>query len=150
MSPAAAALHLEDAGGDRPAGVAARRGQQGGEPVQQGVDPGPGDGGPEEHRVHQRVPDLPGQLALEPVARRRRVAVKVGAQDGVVVLGERFGQPLVGRVARGEGGRALAEPGHRAHRDDGRRQPPGDVAEQPLVAGAAAVDLVDEEQRRHP
>ena len=69
------------------------------------------------------------------------------------MLGQQFGQPRsdrrVGRIVRDDGGLARAKSAHRAHRDDGGRQPFGDVAQHAIVARPATVDLVDEEQRRY-
>src|SRR5689334_6829040 len=106
--------------------------------------------------MHQRVLDLRGQLPEQPVAGNRRLVVEVGGQDRVVVIGQDFGQPtpegraggLAGAAGRDDRGRAGAQAAHRAHRDDRGRQPPGDIAQQALAVGAAAVDLVHEEQRR--
>jgi hypothetical protein len=68
------------------------------------------------------------------------------------VFGQPFGQPRpgsrVGPAVRDEGGPARAQSAHRAHRDDRGRQPLSDIGQQAIVARAAAVDLVHEEQRR--
>jgi hypothetical protein len=120
--------------------------------VQQGVDTRPGGGRPEEHRIGQRVLDLRGQLLAQPAIGDRRAAVQEGGENRVVALGQRFGEPRPdrrgGAVVRDERGVARAEPADRAHRDDRGGQPFGDLAERAVVARAAAVDLVDEEQRR--
>ena len=57
-------------------------------------------------------------------------------------------EPEARRTERDEGGPARAQSAYRAHRDDRGCQPSGDIAYQALIARAAAVDLVDEEQRR--
>ena len=146
-----AAFDLENTGRDWAVGVPVCLGQQAGELVQQRVDARARDGGTEVHRVCLRVPDLRGQLLVEPLARCRRLVIEVGGQDGVVVFGQDFGQPRSVRDARlvgDEGGLARAKAGYRAHGDDRWCQPLGDIGKQALIARAAAVDLVDEEQRR--
>jgi hypothetical protein len=98
--------------------------------------------------VHQRVPDLLGQLLPELIAGHRR-AVRIRGEYRVVVVGQRFGEPLSeSRVGGQEDRLAGAEPAHRAHRDDPWCQPLGYLVKHALVAGATAIDLVDEEQRR--
>ena len=64
------------------------------------------------------------------------------------MLGKHLRQPQPAVGARDEGGPAGAQSAYRAHRDDRRCQPFRDIAYQALVARAAAVDLVDEEQHR--
>ena len=106
---------------------------------------------PEEHRVGQRGGGLAGQQRLQVGARRDSVVEQAG-QQRVVVLGQDLGRPaaggrLVQGVRLGAGGRG-AEPGHGLDRDRARRQPPPDVGHQVVLAGAAPVDLVDEQQGR--
>jgi len=68
------------------------------------------------------------------------------------VLGEQVDQACrelgVAPAVRDEGGLARTRAGRPSHRDDGRGQLAGDAAQRPLGVRAAAVDLVDEEQRR--
>ena len=133
--------------------VAAGGRQQGAQRGHQLGDPGTGAGGAEQHRVQV----APGHLArqegrqVQRPGRRREAVVHQARQQGLVVLGEGLEEAVLvvlaeGLVRRARGAR-IAGPAER-HRGDG--QPVPDHREHPVGVGAAAVDLVDEEQRRHP
>jgi hypothetical protein len=135
----------------RAVGAALGRRQQLGDPGQQRLDAGAGDRRAEEHRVHQPPPGLGHELTTEPAVGECRLVVDPGGQHGVVMVGEQLGQPgrerPVGGAEGREPGPAHAEPGHRPHRDDRRRQPLGDIRQHGGVPGAEPVDLVHEQQR---
>ena len=103
--------------------------------------------------MHERPPGLGGELATEDGVRHRRLVVDIRGQQRVVVLGEQLDQPAreaaVGGAVRRVRRRARAQSADRAHRDDRRRQLLGDAPQHALVAGAAAIDLVDEDERRN-
>jgi hypothetical protein len=100
--------------------------------------------------VHQRPPALRRQLAAEPPVGDRRPVVHPVGEQGVVVVGEQLDQPggeagvggAVGREARAAG----TQPTGRPHRDDRRGQPLGDAPQDAVGVGAAAVQLVHEQQ----
>lgn len=75
-------------------------------------------------------------------------------QQHVVVLCEQVEQPVgetdVGRAERPKARAAGAALADRAHRDDLGGEPLGDALQHAVVPRAAAVDLVDEEERWYP
>jgi hypothetical protein len=93
LLPGRATLDLEDGPRDGAAGVAVGRRQQLGDPGGQRPHAGAGDRRAEEHRVHQRLPGLAGQLGPEPPEGDGRPAVDVGGQQPLVVVGEQVDQP---------------------------------------------------------
>ena len=93
LLPGRPAFDLEHPPRDRAVRVAVRGRQQGTRAAQQRIDAGAGDGRSEVHRVDEHVPDLPGQLLMQPAARYRRRPGEVGGQDRVVVLGQHFREP---------------------------------------------------------
>jgi hypothetical protein len=103
--------------------------------------------------MHQRPPRLRRELAPQPRVRHRRLVVDVRGEQRVVVVGEQLDQrPCergVGRAVRREGCVAGAQAVRGSHRDDPRRELLGDPLQHAVAARAAAVDLVDEQQRRH-
>jgi hypothetical protein len=102
--------------------------------------------------MHARPLGLCRQAGAEPGVRDRRLVVDVRGQQRVVVLGEEVDQPAgergVAGAVRREGRAAGAEPAGRSHRDDRRGQLLGDALQHAFVARAAAIDLVDEDERR--
>jgi hypothetical protein len=147
-----AALDLEHLARGRARGVPPRRRQQLGHAVHQRADARPGQRRAEEHRAGQPAPGLCREFPAQPAIGDRGLAADVRGHDRLVLLGQHFGQPGheggVGAVRPGDAGRARAELAYRAHRDDRRRQPLGDVSQQALIARATPVDLVHEQHGR--
>ena len=150
---ARAALDLEHGAGDVAVGRALHGRQQLGHPGGQRVHAGTGARRPEEHGMHERPPRLRGEPRPQPGVRDRRLVLDVRGQECVVVVGEpvdqRTGEARVGRAVRHERRVPGAQPAGGSHRDDRRRQLLLDPAQHGAGARAAAVDLVDEDQRRH-
>ena len=143
---------------EHPARRLARRGRHGA--GQERRDPGhqvgnAGTGGRRsgEHRVQHRVARL-GCGFGEELARRTVAPFDVRREQGVVVLGQDNGLTLAEGVVLGsvrrEGRGPRPEPRGGAHRQDVRGQPAADRLQDTLDVGARAVDLVDEQQGRHP
>ena len=109
------------------------------------VHPGPGNRRAEEHRVHLSRTGLLGQLAAYSLGGHRPLGEVAGQQPVVMVgqrlhyLGGRAGVRHKGRVLRAEV--AYGPHGHHVDAELGC-----DLSQQHLRSGAAAVDLVDEDQ----
>lgn len=97
--------------------------------------------------VDQGLPGLCDEGAVQ--ERAGDPVVDVRGQQGVVVLGQHVeGAGRTGSDTRDEACRAGPGTGDGPHRDDRGGQPGRDLAQHLRVACAAAVDLVDEQQRR--
>ncbi len=110
----------------------------------------PHDGRAEEHRVDQRPAGLVGEFGAQAGGGDRALVVHVRRQQRVLLRGEHVHQVLGERglaVERRERGGTRTEAGDRAHGDDGRGQLGGELAQDAVVTGATAVDLVDEDER---
>ncbi|GHI03737.1 hypothetical protein Scel_20580 [Streptomyces cellostaticus] len=143
LLPRRAPFDLEHRAGQRAVGVAVGAGEQPLDPGDQVVHSGTGDGGPEGDRVHEGLPGLGGEGGAQTVV--GDTAVHIGPEQVVVVVGEYV---QGGRAEPGdEAGGAGAEPGGRPQGHERHVQPARHLAQHGLAAGAAPVDLVDEDQR---
>jgi len=153
LLPGVAALDLEDGAGH---GIVGTRstvlgGQQIPDARHEFADARAGRRRAEEHRVDQGPLGLRTELGAQAVGGEACLVVDVRGEQGVVVRGEYVDE------ARGEGGvvggegyegpRAPAEAADRPHGHDIRHEPLRDAAQQILVARAASVDLVHEDER---
>ena len=146
-----AALDLEDGPRNWAIHVTFGRRQELRNACHQRIDAGSGECRAEEHGVHKRPPGLRRKLPAESGPRNARLVVDVRSEDRIVALSKQIGEPGreggFGRAEAREVGGARAEIPHRTHRDDRRRHSFGDALQDALVAGAATVDLVHEDQR---
>jgi hypothetical protein len=148
-----AAVHLEHGPRRRARGVTACDGQQLRDRRLERVHAGARPRRPEEDRVHARGARLGDEGCPDALDRDRGLLVEVGGEQRVVVVGQELGQVgreprVTGRVGheRGRGGAGGVD---RADRHHVGRQPFADAIEHGGGARAPAIDLVDEEQRRH-
>ena len=74
-------------------GIALDRRQELRDAGDQRVHAGAGDRRAEEHRMHQRLPGLVGELGAEVAVGNRRRLVDVRRQKRVIVVGQQLGQP---------------------------------------------------------
>ena len=149
LLPRRPTLHFEHRAGHGCVRIPPCRGQQRRDARAELADTGAGDRRAEVHRVHLGAGGLRGELGTHAPGRRRGV-VEVGGEQRVVALGEHLDQLRRGRGGRREPGVARAERGGAAHRHDGRGQLRRHGAQHPVRVRAAAVDLVDEDERRDP
>ena len=103
--------------------------------------------------MHSRAFGVHGKRVAQRCVRHSGAIVYERGEHGVVVIGQQFAEARderrVGSVVWGEVRFARAARAHRSHRHDRRRQLCRNRVHDPLGVGAAAVDLVDEQQRRN-
>jgi hypothetical protein len=144
------ALDLENRAADRPVSISGGDRQQLDQPVHQLGDTGAGGGRPGVHRVDQGLRGLRGQPAPQHGRRDPFLVVHVRGEQRVVVAGQRLDQPVVVRRARHRPRVPRTGPLDPGHRHAGDVEAAFDLGEHAVDVRAAAVDLVEEQQRRHP
>lgn len=150
---ARAPLDLEDRARERRRGVGGGPGEQGGEHPHEVVDPRPGDRGTEQHGQDPRGGHLLAEGPPEPwpadvpVLEVCRDETLVDPRQGLDQPGP--DGPVVEVVGhRGRSGRAQS--GDPAQHGEVGSETDSDLLEQVGLPGPGAVDLVDEQHRRHP
>jgi hypothetical protein len=104
--------------------------------------------------VHERRGRLRGERSAEAGGRDARLVLEVRVEQRLVVLRQQLDElrreGLVAVAMRKGCGAAAALADRGRHRDRRRRQRPPDFPHHPRAVGAAAVELVHEQERRDP